>query len=154
MSSQNDMLKKDILQVLSKEISGGGDVRTAYPNSNVPKTDFGLAGSVEPEKSGTTWDGHKWKRDQVFKYTPSEGGFVTYIIIKNGKVVTDDGKPPKMEIKKYDPSVGKDKFYDSNIRTYGDINVESGMSFSMDDKKNMEDFIKFANRMAKKPAKS
>jgi hypothetical protein len=52
MSSQNDMLKKDILEVLSKEISGGGDVRTAYPNSNVPKTDFGLAGAVKkPAKS-------------------------------------------------------------------------------------------------------
>ena len=49
MSSQNEMLKSDILDVLSKQISGG-ELRTAYPNSNVPKTDFGLAGAVSPKK--------------------------------------------------------------------------------------------------------
>ncbi len=50
MSSQNEMLKKDILDVLSKEISGG-DVRTAYPHSQVAKTEFGLAGAVGGAKA-------------------------------------------------------------------------------------------------------
>jgi hypothetical protein len=53
MSSQNEMLKSDILDVLSKQISGG-EMRTAYPNSNVPKTDFGLAGAVPKKKQNDT----------------------------------------------------------------------------------------------------
>ena len=50
MSSQNDMLKKDILDVLSKQMSGGGDTREAYKSSNVPKTYFGLGGAKKPAK--------------------------------------------------------------------------------------------------------
>ena len=50
MSSQNDMLKKDILDVLSKQMSGGGDTREAYQSSNVPKTKFGLGGAKKPKK--------------------------------------------------------------------------------------------------------
>lgn len=53
MSSQNEMLKSDILDVLSKQISGG-EMRTAYPNSTVPKTDFGLAGAVPKKKQNDT----------------------------------------------------------------------------------------------------
>ena len=275
MSSQNKMLKQDILNVLSKQISGGGEVGM-YPDANVPKTFFGLGGNAwtdhvkafklknpnmthkdaltearktydkplaksssakiralatsqsqidknlealkrrkkeradkdekikdylageddfldminkrdgkkpakkapkkapkksapkksagrTPKQSGTSIDGIKWKRDQVFKYTPSEGGFITYILIKNGKVETKNGYPPKIETRKYDPSYSKssgiDKFYDTNIRTYSDINLDSSTSYTMEDKKNMEEFVKFANRMAtkksaKKPARA
>ena len=153
MNSQNDMLKKDILDVLSKQINGGGDTVPAYPNSNVPKTYFGLAGAIEPKKSGTSFNGTKWKRDQVFKY--EGGGGKTYIIVKT-KVETDDGKSPKVITNTYTggANVGKD-FYYTNIRTYGDINVDSRVTYNSMNKKDMEDFVKYANeKSGKKPAKA
>ena len=50
MTNQNDILKKDILDILSKEISGGGKTRQAFPNAEIPVTDFGLGGKAPAPK--------------------------------------------------------------------------------------------------------
>ena len=39
--SQSNMLKSDILKILSKSVSGGADTRPVYPDSKKPQTFFG-----------------------------------------------------------------------------------------------------------------
>ena len=56
---QSNMLKEDILKILSKSVSGGSDLAPMYPNSKTPKTFFG---GEKPSRAGDA--------DQMKPYYP------------------------------------------------------------------------------------
>jgi len=56
---QSNMLKEDILKILSKSVSGGSDLAPMYPNSKEPKTFFG---GEKPSRAGDA--------DQMKPYYP------------------------------------------------------------------------------------